>query len=44
LEKETEIDEDPRGVFLAGDAIRVLYQIGIGDQMAVIGKGEWRQI
>ncbi|KAH8589013.1 hypothetical protein B0O99DRAFT_459116, partial [Bisporella sp. PMI_857] len=38
LEKETEIDEDPRGVFLAGDAIRVLYQIGIGDQMAVIGK------
>lgn len=38
LEKEVSIGEDPRGVYLAGDAIRVLYQLGIGDQIDIIGE------
>lgn len=37
LEKEVGISEDPRGVYLAGDAVRTLYQLGIGDQMDIIG-------
>lgn len=37
LEKELDITEDPRGVYLAGDAVRVLYQLGIGDQIDIIG-------
>lgn len=37
LEKEVGIGEDPRGVYLAGDAVRILYQLGIGDQMDIIG-------
>ena len=40
LEKEQGITEDPRGVYLAGDAVRILYDIGIRDQMAAIGHGE----
>jgi hypothetical protein len=37
LEKEVGISEDPRGVYLAGDAVRILYQLGIGNQMDTIG-------
>ncbi|KIX07316.1 uncharacterized protein Z518_01969 [Rhinocladiella mackenziei CBS 650.93] len=38
LEKEAGITEDPRGVFLAGDAVRILYSLGIADEeMAIIG-------
>lgn len=31
LEKELEVCEDPRGIAIAGDAVRVSYQLGIGD-------------
>ncbi|KAI1506405.1 monooxygenase-like protein [Biscogniauxia marginata] len=37
LEKETEITLDPRGVSLNHDAIRILWNLGIGDQMKDIG-------
>ena len=40
LEKEQGITEDPRGVYLAGDAVRVLWDIGIREQMADIGHRE----
>ncbi|EWG48620.1 hypothetical protein FVEG_08324 [Fusarium verticillioides 7600] len=36
LEKEAEITTDPRGVFLTGDAIRILHSLGIND-LAGIG-------
>ncbi|KAF5643370.1 3-(3-hydroxy-phenyl)propionate 3-hydroxycinnamic acid hydroxylase [Fusarium tjaetaba] len=36
LEKEPEITTDPRGVFLTGDAIRILHSLGIND-LAGIG-------
>jgi len=39
LERDLEIGEDPRGVYLAGEAVRILYQLGIGDQMRFIGQG-----
>ena len=37
LEKEVGITEDPRGVYLAGDAVRILYQLGLGTQIGIIG-------
>ncbi|KAH7160566.1 putative monooxygenase [Dactylonectria estremocensis] len=37
LEKEQGITQDPRGVSLSGDAIRILYDIGIGDKLRGIG-------
>ncbi|KIW02534.1 uncharacterized protein PV09_05992 [Verruconis gallopava] len=37
LEKEAKVTEDPRGVYLAQDAIRILHNIGIGDRMKEIG-------
>jgi 2-polyprenyl-6-methoxyphenol hydroxylase-like FAD-dependent oxidoreductase len=37
LEKESDIVEDPRGVYLAADAIRILYALGLGDVMPKIG-------
>lgn len=40
LEKELSVNEDPRGVFLAGDAVRIFYQVGIGEDMAKIGHRE----
>lgn len=40
LEKEKFINEDPRGVFLAGDAVRIFYQVGIGENIAAIGHRE----
>uniref|UniRef100_A0A0D2Y1M9 FAD-binding domain-containing protein n=1 Tax=Fusarium oxysporum (strain Fo5176) TaxID=660025 RepID=A0A0D2Y1M9_FUSOF len=36
LEKEAEITTDPRGVFLTGDAVRILHSLGIND-LAGIG-------
>lgn len=39
LEKEQDVTEDPRGVYLAEDAIRILYELGIRDQMKKIGHG-----
>jgi 2-polyprenyl-6-methoxyphenol hydroxylase-like FAD-dependent oxidoreductase len=39
LEKENDIVEDPRGVYLAADAIRILYALGLGDVMPKIGHG-----
>ncbi|KAB5511191.1 putative monooxygenase [Coniochaeta sp. 2T2.1] len=37
LEKEQAITQDPRGVALSGDAVRILYDIGIGDKLGTIG-------
>ncbi|KAI0161534.1 monooxygenase-like protein [Xylariaceae sp. FL1272] len=37
LEKEVEITEDPRGVYLTHDAIRILWDLGLGDYMNTIG-------
>ncbi|KAF8854801.1 FAD/NAD(P)-binding domain-containing protein [Acephala macrosclerotiorum] len=31
LEKELEVTEDPRAIAIAGDAVRISYQMGIGD-------------
>ncbi|TVY44103.1 3-(3-hydroxy-phenyl)propionate/3-hydroxycinnamic acid hydroxylase [Lachnellula subtilissima] len=33
LEKQVEVIEDPRGISIAGDAVRVTYQLGIGDAL-----------
>lgn len=40
LEKEPDITDDPRGVYLAADAIRILYDLGLGSEMHVIGHGQ----
>jgi 2-polyprenyl-6-methoxyphenol hydroxylase-like FAD-dependent oxidoreductase len=37
LEKGVGVNEDPRGVFLAGDAVRIFYQVGVGEEMERIG-------
>lgn len=40
LEKDTEVCEDPRGIVVNGDAVRISYQIGIGEGLTTrIGKG-----
>lgn len=41
LEKEVEVCEDPRGIVVNGDAVRISYQIGIGEGLTKrIGKGQ----
>lgn len=41
LEKELEVCEDPRGIVVNGDAVRISYQVGIGDGLTKkIGSGE----
>lgn len=41
LEKELEVCEDPRGIVVNGDAVRISYQVGIGDSLTKkIGSGE----
>ncbi|GME35055.1 hypothetical protein Z518_01969 [Neofusicoccum parvum] len=37
LEKENGITDDPRGVYLAGDAVRIVWDLGIGEEMPKIG-------
>ncbi|KAH9896306.1 putative monooxygenase [Xylariomycetidae sp. FL2044] len=37
LEKEVEITEDPRGVYLTHDSVRILWDLGLGESMAIIG-------
>ncbi|KAH7136805.1 monooxygenase-like protein [Dactylonectria estremocensis] len=37
LEKENGMTADPRGVYLTGDAIRILHDLGIGHDMSNIG-------
>lgn len=37
LEKETDVNRDPRGVYLAGDAIRIVWSLGLGPYMHKIG-------
>ncbi|KAH8130436.1 hypothetical protein FP744_10000202 [Trichoderma asperellum] len=37
LEKTQEITKDPRGVYLTGDAVRILHALGLGDQLPYIG-------
>lgn len=31
LEKDQEVCEDPRGIVVNGDAVRISYQVGIGE-------------
>ncbi|PMD28873.1 FAD/NAD(P)-binding domain-containing protein [Hyaloscypha variabilis F] len=38
LERNLEINEDPRGVFLAADAMRILCQLGFRDHLHYIGE------
>jgi 2-polyprenyl-6-methoxyphenol hydroxylase-like FAD-dependent oxidoreductase len=40
LEKEEFVNEDPRGVAVVGDATRILYHIGIGEDIEAIGHRE----
>ena len=40
MEKETEVCEDPRGIVVNGDAVRISHQIGVGEALTKkIGKG-----
>lgn len=40
LEKETDVSEDPRGIALTGDAVRIGYQLGVGPALtSKIGHG-----
>lgn len=39
LEKDVELNEDPRGVFLTGDSLRILQDLGIGPDFPNIGHG-----
>lgn len=42
LEKETEVCDDPRGIVVNGDAVRISYQLGIGEVLTKrIGKGKY---
>lgn len=41
LEKELQVCEDPRGIVVNGDAVRISYQVGIGEGLTKkIGSGE----
>lgn len=40
LEKERDVTSDPRGVYLTGDAVRMLYDLGIGHKMEEISHGK----
>ena len=40
LEKEEKITEDPRGVFLTHEAVRILWDLGIGGDLRRIGHGK----
>ncbi|KAH8899818.1 FAD/NAD(P)-binding domain-containing protein [Thozetella sp. PMI_491] len=37
LEKDLEVTADPRGVYLTGDAIRILHSLGLGSELPNIG-------
>lgn len=37
LEREHEITKDPRGVYLAADAVRILYDLGLSADIPIIG-------
>ncbi|KAI0853844.1 hypothetical protein F5Y00DRAFT_269213 [Daldinia vernicosa] len=37
LEKESDITQDPRGVYLTNDAVRILWNLGLGDSLEEIG-------
>lgn len=39
LEKELEITTDPRAVYLNGDAVRILWDLGLREQLADLGHG-----
>lgn len=40
LEKEQQVCEDPRGIVVNGDAVRISYQVGIGEGLTKkIGHG-----
>ncbi|KAK0760479.1 hypothetical protein N5P37_006673, partial [Trichoderma harzianum] len=37
LEKDSEVTTDPRGVYLTGDAVRILYDLGLENEVSTIG-------
>lgn len=37
LEKDSEVTIDPRGVYLTGDAVRILYDLGLENEVSTIG-------
>jgi hypothetical protein len=41
IEKAIDVDEDPRGIVISGDAVRISYCLGIGEALTTkIGTGE----
>jgi hypothetical protein len=41
MEKELEVSEDPRGITITGDAVRLSYALGIGNELTTkIGQSE----
>lgn len=41
IEKALDVDEDPRGIVISGDAVRISYCLGIGEALTTkIGTGE----
>lgn len=40
LEREPDVTTDPRGVYLTGDAVRILCNQGLGPEMPDIGHGK----
>lgn len=43
LEKDSEVTKDPRGVYLAGDAVRIFYDLGLENEVSTIGHGRYRE-
>lgn len=43
LEKDSEVTIDPRGVYLTGDAVRILYDLGLENEVSTIGHGRYRK-
>jgi 2-polyprenyl-6-methoxyphenol hydroxylase-like FAD-dependent oxidoreductase len=41
LEKAQDIETDPRGVVLTGDALRSFWKLGMGKRFASIGHGKY---
>ena len=45
LEKELEVTEDPRGITITGDAVRISYQLGLEAELfSTIGHGAFNFI
>jgi hypothetical protein len=42
LEREAGVVTDPRGVWLTGDAVRIMYGLGLGPDMSSVGHGTYQ--